>query len=75
MNFTFLHCADLHLGSPMIGLSLKDEKVAEKFSAASREAFANLIGRALEERVAFVVIAGDVYDGEQRDNSIGLFFN
>ena len=74
MNFTFLHCADLHLGSPMVGLSLKDERIAEKFSAASREAFANLISRALEERVAFVLIAGDVYDGEQRDNSIGLFF-
>jgi DNA repair exonuclease SbcCD nuclease subunit len=75
MAFTFLHCADLHLGSPLLGLSLKDEGVAARFAAASREAFSDLVTRALEAKVAFVLIAGDVYDGEWRDTSIGLFFN
>lgn len=75
MNFTFLHAADLHLGSPLAGLALKDETVAARVAAASREAFSDLVSRAIEEKVAFVVIAGDVYDGEWKDTAIGLFFN
>ncbi len=75
MNFTFLHCADLHLGSPLLGLSEKDPEIAARFAAASRDAFKNLVNRAIEERVVFVLVAGDIYDGEWRDNSIGLFFN
>ena len=75
MAFSFLHCADLHLGSPFLGLALKDEALAARFAAASREAFSALVDAALAEKVAFVLIAGDVYDGEWRDTSIGLFFN
>ena len=75
MAFSFLPCADLHLGSPFLGLALKDEALAARFAAASREAFSALVDAALAEKVAFVLIAGDVYDGEWRDTSIGLFFN
>jgi DNA repair exonuclease SbcCD nuclease subunit len=75
MRFTFLHAADLHLGSPLIGLSLKDPEVARRFAAASREAFSDLVTQAIAANVAFVIVAGDVYDGEWRDTSIGLFFN
>ena len=74
MDFTFLHCADLHLGSPLQGLSLKDEAIARRFAQASRDAFSGLITSAIAERVAFVLIAGDVYDGEWKDTAIGLFF-
>lgn len=74
MKFTFLHAADLHLGSPFVGLSGKDDEIAARFAAASRQAFSDLVSRALELQVAFVLIAGDVYDGEWRDTSIGLFF-
>ena len=74
MSFTFLHAADLHLGSPLLGLSMKDEDIARRFAEASRSAFSELVTRAIEARVAFVLIAGDVYDGEWRDTSIGLFF-
>lgn len=49
--------------------------MAQRFAEATRTAFANLVDKAIEERVDFVVIAGDVYDGEWRDNAIGLFFN
>ena len=74
MDFTFLHCADLHLGSPLLGLSLKDEAIARRFAQASRDAFSDLVTAAIAERVAFVLIAGDVYDGEWKDMAIGLFF-
>ena len=75
MNFTFLHAADLHLGSPLTGLAHKDELLAKRFALASREAFSELVARAISERVAFLLIAGDVYDGDWKDTSIGLFFN
>jgi DNA repair protein SbcD/Mre11 len=74
-HFTFLHAADLHLGSPLTGLAMKDEEVARRFAAASRDAFAELVARAVAEKVAFVLIAGDLYDGDWKDTSIGLFFN
>jgi DNA repair protein SbcD/Mre11 len=75
MNFRFLHAADLHLGSPFLGLAQKDEEVAARFAKASRSAFEDLVTKALEEGVSFVVIAGDVFDGEWKDASIALFLN
>ncbi|NMG39623.1 DNA repair exonuclease [Chelativorans sp. ZYF759] len=74
-SFRFLHAADLHLGSPFLGLAVKDAQVAELFARATRDAFSRLVTVAIESKVAFMVIAGDIYDGEWRDNSIGLFFN
>ncbi|WP_375461882.1 exonuclease SbcCD subunit D [uncultured Enterovirga sp.] len=73
-SFTFLHAADLHLGSPLAGLAAKDAGIAERFAAAGRKAFADLCTLAIEEQVAFVVIAGDIYDRDWADLSIGLFF-
>ena len=75
MRFTFLHAADLHLGSPFRGLSLRDEDLARRLANASREAFEGLIDRALEEKIAFALFAGDIFDGDWKDASIALFFN
>jgi DNA repair protein SbcD/Mre11 len=75
MNFRFLHAADLHLGSPFLGLAQKDGEVAVRFARASRTAFEDLVTKALEVGVSFVVIAGDVFDGEWKDASIALFLN
>lgn len=74
-RFTFLHAADLHLGSPLTGLAMKDEDVARRFAAASRGAFTDLVSQAISEQVAFVLVAGDIYDGDWKDTAIGLFFN
>lgn len=73
--FTFLHAADLHLDSPLRGLSRHDEAPAEAIRGATRRALENLIDLALEKEVSFVLIAGDVYDGDQRDYATALFFN
>ncbi|MDR3494478.1 MAG: DNA repair exonuclease [Ancalomicrobiaceae bacterium] len=74
-SFKFLHMADLHLGSPLKGLAMRNAGAAGRIEGASREAFQELIDRALIEAVDFAVIAGDIYDGEWRDTSIGHFFN
>jgi DNA repair exonuclease SbcCD nuclease subunit len=56
------------------GLAARDEAVAAQFAAASRRAFRSLITRVMEEGAAFLIIAGDVFDGDWRDYSTGLFF-
>jgi DNA repair exonuclease SbcCD nuclease subunit len=46
----------------------------ERIRTATRKAFENLIDEAIERKVAFIVIAGDLYDGDWRDYQTGLFF-
>ncbi len=75
MAFSFIHVADLHLGSPLLGIRSRDPELAASLSAASRDAFTDLVDQAVLRKVDFFIIAGDVYDGEWKDTSIGLFFN
>ena len=72
--FRFLHAADIHLDSPLIGLSDVEGRVAERIRTAPRAAFEWLVDQAIEEGVDFLVIAGDLYDGTWRDFKTGLFF-
>jgi len=74
-SFRFVHAADLHLGSQFRGLAVNDPEIAERFANAVRSAFSSLVLRAIDEKVDFVVLAGDIYDGDWKDNTIGLFFN
>lgn len=73
MEFQFLHAADIHLDSPLRGLSAYDGVAIEHFRNATREAFRALIDHAIQTGVAFVVIAGDLYDGDWPDFGTGLF--
>jgi len=72
--FTFIHAADLHLDSPLIGLPHYEGAPVEHMRGSTRRALENLVDLALTEQVAFVLIAGDVYDGDWRDYNTGLFF-
>jgi DNA repair exonuclease SbcCD nuclease subunit len=56
------------------GLSGQQGAAAERIRTATRVALDNLVGQAIEEQVDFVVIAGDLYDGDWRDYQTGLFF-
>ena len=73
-SFRFIHAADIHLDSPLKGLAGQEGTAAERIRAAPREAFEQLVGTAIEEKVDFLVIAGDLYDGDWRDYNTGLFF-
>lgn len=73
-EFRFLHAADIHLDSPMRGLESDPEAPVRLLREASRAAFRNLIDAAIAERVAFLLIAGDLYDGDWQDWRTGLFF-
>lgn len=73
-NFTFLHAADIHLDSPLHGLSRYEGVPVDQVRGATRAAFDNLIGFAIDEHVDFVVLAGDLFDGDWRDMGTGLYF-
>src|SRR5512139_1526302 len=72
--FRFLHAADTHIDSPLDGLEAYDGAPVDALRGATRRAFENLVALALDERVDFVLLAGDVYDGDWKDFSTGLFF-
>lgn len=73
-QFTFIHAADLHLDSPLLGLAGKSTAFAARVEQASRQAFDNLITLAIDEQARFMVLAGDVFDGELRNYQTGLLF-
>lgn len=73
--FRFIHCADLHIDSPLKGLRKIDPRYAEWIRAATRRAFIRLVDMAIENDVNFVVIAGDLYDGDWKSADTGIFLN
>ena len=72
--FRFIHAADPHLDSPLRGLEAHEGAPVALLRGATRKAFENLVNLAIDEAVNFVVIAGDLYDGDWKDYSTGLFF-
>ncbi|MSR56027.1 MAG: DNA repair exonuclease [Gemmataceae bacterium] len=72
--FKFLHAADLHLDSPLRGLNRYEGAPVEAIRGATRRALENLVELAIRDSVRFVLIAGDVYDGDWEDVNTGLFF-
>lgn len=73
-SFRFLHAADIHLDSPLYGLSRYEGMPVDDIRSATRAAFDNLVQCAIDEAVDFVVIAGDLFDGDWRDMGTGLYF-
>ncbi|HTW99837.1 MAG TPA: DNA repair exonuclease, partial [Acidimicrobiales bacterium] len=65
-DFCFVHVADLHLDTPFRGLSAAAPEVAGVLRDASLAAFDAVVDLALERRAAFLLVAGDVYDGPER---------
>ncbi len=74
MRFQFLHAADLHIDSPLAALRAKDPAIAARFQDAGRKAVVRLIDETIDSGAKFLIIAGDVFDGDWRDVSTGLFF-
>src|SRR4029078_11574711 len=70
----FVHAADLHIDSPMRGLDKYDGAPTLRLRAATRRALENPVALCIEERVSFLLLAGDVFDGSWKDFSTGLFF-
>ena len=67
MSFRFLHTGDLHLDSPFAGLTTEaPANVAETLREATLETWRAIVQLALNERVDFVLVAGDVFEQANR---------
>ena len=62
----FIHCADLHLDSPFQGLTTKEPSLADRFKHSTNEAFVKIIDLCLAEKIDFLTIGGDTFDGADR---------
>jgi DNA repair exonuclease SbcCD nuclease subunit len=69
----FIHTADIHLDSPLQRLEAYEGAPVEEIRQASRRAFENLIDLAVDEAVDFVLIGGDLFDGDWKDYNTGLY--
>ncbi len=73
--FSFLHAADIHLDSPLKGLDRYEGAPVDALRGSTRDALRALVDLAIEEKVAFVLVAGDLYDGNWKDHGTGLYLN
>ncbi len=72
--FKFIHAADIHLDSPLRGIARYEGAPVDEVRGASRRALENLVRLAIDQQVDFVLVAGDLYDGDWPDHNTGLFF-
>lgn len=73
MAFRFVHTADVHLDSPLRSLALRNADLAELIGNATRRAFVRIVDLCLDEQVDALLIAGDLYDGEQTSMKTARF--
>src|SRR6202040_3694561 len=69
-----VHAADLHIDSPMRGLDRYDGAPTARMRSATRRAVENLVALCVDEAVDFLLLAGDLFDGNWKDYGTGLFF-
>jgi exonuclease SbcD len=65
-SLKFIHCADLHIDSPFKGIGNINPELQKILCDSTFEAFNKIITIALENKVDFVLIAGDIYDSENK---------
>jgi exonuclease SbcD len=73
--YRFVHAADIHLDSPLRSLALRDPRLAEFIGNASRQVLARIVELCLEEQVNALLLAGDLYDGEQTSMKTARFLS
>ncbi len=60
-DFSFIHCADLHLGSRFWGLSRTDPELGRRLYESTFKSFKRIVDVGIRD-ADFMVIAGDIYD-------------
>ena len=68
-----LHTADIHLDAPLVSLALRDPDLQATVAAATRTAFEQIVGVAITERVAALLVSGDLFDGQARSARTAAF--
>ncbi|WHY02013.1 DNA repair exonuclease [Neobacillus sp. DY30] len=65
-QISFIHAADLHLDSPMVGLKQLPANILLRVRESTFTALRKLTAAAIDHNVDFVILAGDLFDGEDR---------
>ncbi|GEO98546.1 metallophosphoesterase family protein [Methylobacterium haplocladii] len=73
MAYRFVHAADIHLDSPLRSLALRSPDLAALIGDATRQALIRIVDLCLDERVDALLLAGDLYDGEQTSMKTARF--
>ncbi|MBW8447214.1 MAG: DNA repair exonuclease, partial [Arenimonas sp.] len=73
MAFRFVHTADIHLDSPLRSLSLRNPSLAELIGDSTRQALVAIVDLCMAEQVDALIIAGDLYDGDQTSMKTARF--
>ncbi|WP_316245658.1 metallophosphoesterase family protein [Robertmurraya massiliosenegalensis] len=72
-NVKFIHGADLHIDSPMLGLQALPNAIFKRILESTFRAVEHLISAAIEHQVDFVILAGDLFDLEDRSVRAQVF--
>ncbi len=75
MAYRFVHAADIHLDSPLRSLALRDRDLADLIGNATRLAFVSIVELCLAEKVDALLLAGDLYDGDQTSMKTARFLS
>lgn len=59
--------ADIHLGSPIRSVALRNPDLGDRLKQASRDSFAEIVDLAILEQVEVLVLAGDIFDNGYPD--------
>ena len=59
--------ADLHLGSPIQSVALRNPDLGERLKQASRDTFVRIVDMAIAEGVDALVLGGDIFDSDHPD--------
>ena len=70
----FIHAADLHLDSPFKGMTGMQVDQLVRLRNSTFKAFERLIEHALKTKPDFILIVGEIYDGEDRSLRAQLNF-
>tara|TARA_R110002020_G_scaffold50963_6_gene144458 strand:+ start:1992 stop:3290 length:1299 start_codon:yes stop_codon:yes gene_type:complete len=73
--FRFIHTADIHLDSPLRSLALRNPDLADLIGTATRQTFTGIIDLCIDEAVDALLIAGDLYDGDQTSMKTARFLS
>ncbi len=73
MAYRFVHAADIHLDSPLRSLALRNPELAALIGNATRQAFVRIVDLCIAEQVDALLLAGDLYDGDQTSMTTARF--
>jgi len=73
MIVRIVHCADVHLDSPLRGLEAYEGAPVAEMRGATRAAFDNVVDLCIDEEAGLLLIAGDLFDRDWQDFNTGLF--